>query len=193
MDFNDSPQEAAFRAEAKAWLAAKAPAHVMQEGVRLPDTQEAERGRAWMRELFDVVLNESDVPLKARPFEYMLNALRLREGFSLTDFSARTGLPLSAIEQVGSALFSLNRFNLFSFHFADHGARDGSHPSVALQQFARQPAAADQTERKHEPRHAPFRRPQGLDQIDFSRFPMHLQYEFRHSNCLPHIHRQRCR
>lgn len=53
MDFNDSPQEAAFRAEAKAWLAAKAPAHVMQEGVRLPDTEEAERGRAWMRELFD--------------------------------------------------------------------------------------------------------------------------------------------
>ena len=37
-------------------------------------------------------------------------------------------LPLSAIEAVGSALFSLNRFNLFSFHFADHGARDGSHP-----------------------------------------------------------------
>ena len=37
-------------------------------------------------------------------------------------------LPLSAIETVGSALFSLNRFNLFSFNFADHGARDGSHP-----------------------------------------------------------------
>jgi DUF1365 family protein len=37
-------------------------------------------------------------------------------------------LPLSTIEQVGSALFSVNRFNLFSFYFADHGARDGSHP-----------------------------------------------------------------
>jgi len=37
-------------------------------------------------------------------------------------------LPLLNIEQVGSAFFSLNRFNLFSFHFADHGARDGSHP-----------------------------------------------------------------
>lgn len=37
-------------------------------------------------------------------------------------------LPLSAIDQLGGALFSLNRFNLFSFHFADHGARDGSHP-----------------------------------------------------------------
>jgi len=37
-------------------------------------------------------------------------------------------LPLTAIEAVGSALFSVNRFNLFSFHFADHGARDGSPP-----------------------------------------------------------------
>ena len=37
-------------------------------------------------------------------------------------------LPLSVVGEVGSALFSVNRFNLFSFHFADHGARDGSHP-----------------------------------------------------------------
>ena len=27
-----------------------------------------------------------------RPFEYMLNALRLHEGFALADFEARTGL-----------------------------------------------------------------------------------------------------
>ncbi len=33
------------------------------------------------------------------PFEFMLNALRLREGFALADFSERTGLPQSAIEQ----------------------------------------------------------------------------------------------
>ena len=31
------------------------------------------------------------------PFEYMLNALRLREGFVLQDFVERTGLPLTAI------------------------------------------------------------------------------------------------
>jgi DUF1365 family protein len=37
-------------------------------------------------------------------------------------------LPLRALASCGNALFSLNRFNLFSFHFADHGARDGSHP-----------------------------------------------------------------
>ena len=37
-------------------------------------------------------------------------------------------LPLSGLERLGNALFSVNRFNLFSFHYADHGARDGSHP-----------------------------------------------------------------
>ena len=34
---------------------------------------------------------------KALPFEFMLNALRLREGFNLQDFADRTGLPQSAI------------------------------------------------------------------------------------------------
>lgn len=52
MDFNDSPQEAAFRAEARAWLAANAPAHELSAGVRLPEVEEAERGRAWMRALY---------------------------------------------------------------------------------------------------------------------------------------------
>jgi len=32
------------------------------------------------------------------PFEFMLNALRLKEGFALQDFTERTGLPLSSIE-----------------------------------------------------------------------------------------------
>jgi len=31
------------------------------------------------------------------PFEFMLNALRLRQGFALQDFSDRTGMPLSAV------------------------------------------------------------------------------------------------
>jgi oxygen-independent coproporphyrinogen-3 oxidase len=33
------------------------------------------------------------------PFEYMLNALRLKDGFSLTDFMARTGLAMTAIQK----------------------------------------------------------------------------------------------
>lgn len=34
---------------------------------------------------------------KRRPFDYMLNALRLREGFALSDFEARTGLARESI------------------------------------------------------------------------------------------------
>jgi len=52
MDFNDNAQEAAFRAEARAWLAAHAPAHVLTPGAKMPDTEEADRGRAWMRALY---------------------------------------------------------------------------------------------------------------------------------------------
>jgi oxygen-independent coproporphyrinogen-3 oxidase len=44
------------------------------------------------------VSNEDEVARAALPFEFMLNALRLREGFELRLFRERTGLPLSAIE-----------------------------------------------------------------------------------------------
>jgi acyl-CoA dehydrogenase len=52
MDFNDSPAEAAFRAEARAWLAATAPGHALTPGEKISDFEEADRGRAWMRELY---------------------------------------------------------------------------------------------------------------------------------------------
>ena len=32
------------------------------------------------------------------------------------------------MHQLDNVLFSINRWNLFSFHYRDHGARDGSHP-----------------------------------------------------------------
>jgi len=44
------------------------------------------------------VTQEHDVRRADLPFEYMLGALRLREGFALADFTARTGLLVSAIE-----------------------------------------------------------------------------------------------
>jgi putative oxygen-independent coproporphyrinogen III oxidase len=43
--------------------------------------------------------NDDEVARDQLAFEFMLNALRLKEGFTLADFSARTGLPLSAILQ----------------------------------------------------------------------------------------------
>ena len=44
------------------------------------------------------VSNEEVVPRERLAFEFMLNALRLREGFELARFTERTGLPLSAAE-----------------------------------------------------------------------------------------------
>lgn len=41
---------------------------------------------------------EEEVARKDLSFEFMLNALRLKDGFLLQDFRDRTGLPLSAIE-----------------------------------------------------------------------------------------------
>ncbi len=43
------------------------------------------------------VAQDEDVRRADLPFEYMLNALRLREGFALQDFCERTGLPVTAI------------------------------------------------------------------------------------------------
>ena len=44
------------------------------------------------------VTQSDEVPRRDLPFEFMLNALRLRGGFLLKDYMQRTGLPLSSIE-----------------------------------------------------------------------------------------------
>ena len=46
----------------------------------------------------NAVAQADEVSRPELPFEFMLNALRLRHGFGLRDFSERTGLPLSSIE-----------------------------------------------------------------------------------------------
>ena len=45
------------------------------------------------------VARDEEVERSALPFEFMLNALRLREGFELARFSERTGLPLTALQK----------------------------------------------------------------------------------------------
>ena len=47
----------------------------------------------------NAVTQDAEVSRSELPFEYMLNALRLKDGFALQDFSARTGLPPTAIQQ----------------------------------------------------------------------------------------------
>ena len=44
------------------------------------------------------IAQETEVPRKELAFEFALNALRLKDGFALTDFTERTGLPLSALD-----------------------------------------------------------------------------------------------
>ena len=53
--------------------------------------------------------SDEDVRRKDLPFEYMLNALRLRRGFSLLDFTASTGL---SINRIGPALEQAQRLGL---------------------------------------------------------------------------------
>ncbi len=47
----------------------------------------------------NALAQETEVSRADLPFEFMLNALRLKEGFALQQFSERTGLPLTAIEK----------------------------------------------------------------------------------------------
>lgn len=53
MDFNDTLEEAEFRAEVKTWLAKHAPGHELPSGATLDDAEEVARGKAWQRELYD--------------------------------------------------------------------------------------------------------------------------------------------
>jgi putative oxygen-independent coproporphyrinogen III oxidase len=46
----------------------------------------------------NAVVSADEVSRKALHFEFMLNALRLKDGFTLLQFMERTGLPLSSIE-----------------------------------------------------------------------------------------------
>ena len=47
----------------------------------------------------NAVTQETEVSRADLPFEFMLNALRLRDGFKLQDFTEKTGLPITAIQQ----------------------------------------------------------------------------------------------
>jgi DUF1365 family protein len=44
-------------------------------------------------------------------------------------------LPLSKLNDISNPLFSVNRWNLFSFQFSDHGARDGTPPEPWIREL----------------------------------------------------------
>ena len=47
----------------------------------------------------DCVASSTEVSRADLPFEYMLNALRLKDGFALSQYVERTGLPMTAIQR----------------------------------------------------------------------------------------------
>ena len=47
----------------------------------------------------DCVAQDDEVRRTELPFEFMLNALRLKDGFDLAQFSERTGLPMTSIQK----------------------------------------------------------------------------------------------
>nr|WP_087575200.1 acyl-CoA dehydrogenase family protein [Sphingomonas sp. CDS-1] len=51
MDFEDSPQEAAFRMEVRAWLEENAPAFAFAPGEKLTDHEIVQRGCAWQKRM----------------------------------------------------------------------------------------------------------------------------------------------
>ena len=63
----------------------------------------------------NAVTREEEVSRTELPFEFMLNALRLRHGFGLRDFTERTGLPLTVLE---TPLLDAERKGLIERDFA---------------------------------------------------------------------------
>lgn len=66
------------------------------------------------------VSNEHEVARKDLPFEYVLNALRLPQGFAVEDFCAHTGLPPSAL---ASGLAAAQHKGLIEQTIAEAGQR----------------------------------------------------------------------
>ena len=74
--------------------------HCWHEGYRIAVLPSVGPGKhvTLSRDNAQAVSEQHEVSAVDLPFEYMLGALRLRDGFSLQDFTARTGLPAQAVE-----------------------------------------------------------------------------------------------
>ena len=106
MDTHDTPEAARARASSSGQTAhASEPASIDGDGARGGGTR---RGREGVRpgpargrgvgEAADAEGGGTAVERADLRFEFMLNALRLKEGCEIASFRERTGLPMSAIE-----------------------------------------------------------------------------------------------
>ncbi len=70
---------------------------VSPEAFHITRTTQPKLPQSYLHMNSDKPRNVSLVPLQERPFEFMMNALRLNKGFAKSLFEARTGLPLESI------------------------------------------------------------------------------------------------
>src|SRR5437588_8386512 len=109
MDFDDTPEEAAFRAEARAWLEAHARLKEPDGSDRLiaqrTDPQHVERCRAWQRTLYDggwagIAWPKAYGGRGASPIESLIFAQEQ------SNFDVSTGIFAVAIGMVGPTLIA---------------------------------------------------------------------------------------
>ena len=67
-------------------------------------TAQAREPRRYLSSAGRGTLARTPIPASELPFEFMLNALRLVDGFEVAEFTGRTGLPCSAIAETMAAL-----------------------------------------------------------------------------------------
>lgn len=82
------------------YLAIGAGAHgkMTQASGKIVRTENAKLPRDYLNGEWQQVTSVSQVSTERLPFEFLMNALRLKDGFTLELFTQRTGLPLSALE-----------------------------------------------------------------------------------------------
>ncbi|MFT4863641.1 MAG: coproporphyrinogen III oxidase-like Fe-S oxidoreductase, partial [Pseudohongiellaceae bacterium] len=55
-----------------------------------------------------LIAHKTDVPIQERTLEFLMNALRLRQGFSISDFEQSTGVPFETIRKPIDSLIEAN-------------------------------------------------------------------------------------
>ena len=63
---------------------------------------------AYMAAQINRTAGQQEVSIDERPFEFLMNALRLEDGFAITDFEKRTGVTFSSIAKKVEYLTSQN-------------------------------------------------------------------------------------
>jgi alkylation response protein AidB-like acyl-CoA dehydrogenase len=110
MDFRDTPQEAAFRAEARAWLEEHFPAWKAREGITTEPPYPTEQARSWHR-----VLHEGGWAAPQWPQEYGGRGLMFADAMIWGEEKARIG---------ANVPFNIPGFGMAGPTIVAHGSED---------------------------------------------------------------------